>query len=144
MAQPVLCPSWQCEKGAALLGIVLADGSIAFAKDRIVIDQNFVDAARAGRSPEKRFRFSSTCRQGACVQWKEDRCSVIDQVMAEQKAIDTAPLPSEGELPRCLIRQQCRWHLQSGDSACFACTQVVTDLHEEMPEVKDDLVPEAA
>lgn len=139
MAEPVLCPSWQCEKGATLLGIVLADGSIAFAKNRIVIDQGFVAEARAGRSPEKRFRFSSACRQGACVQWKENRCSVIDQVMAEQ-----APDSSAGALPRCLIRPQCRWHLQSGDSACFACTSVVTDLHEEMPEVKDDLVPDAA
>ncbi len=117
---PVLCPSWKCEEGATLLGIVLGDGSVAFAKDRIVIDQAFVKSAREGRSPEQRFRFSSPCRQGGCMQWKDDRCGVIDRVKdrAEGSAL---------ELPHCTIRADCRWHLQSGDTACFACPLVMTD-----------------
>lgn len=123
MSQPaVLCPSWQCEEGATLLGIVLADGSVAFAKDRIVIDAAFAAAAREGRSPEKRFRFSSACRQSGCVQWADDRCGVIDHVMDRRSAPETRTA-----LPECTIRPRCRWHLQSGDAACFACPEVMTD-----------------
>ena len=46
----ILCPSWKCEAGASLIGIVLGDGSVAFSKERIVIDDAFVEAARQGRS----------------------------------------------------------------------------------------------
>jgi hypothetical protein len=123
----IFCPSWQCEKGATLLGIVLADGSVAFAKNRIIIDENFVEAARQGRSPEKRFRFSGTCRQAGCIQWKGDRCGVIDRVMEEQ-----TPRKASATIRECLIRPNCRWHLQAGDSACLACPDVITDLHEEI------------
>jgi hypothetical protein len=34
-------------------------------------------------------------------------------------------------LPECSIRPQCRWHLQSGDAACRACPEVVTDRSSE-------------
>jgi len=129
MPQPtVLCPSWQCEEGATLLGIVLPNGSVAFAKDRIVIDAAFVETARQGRSPEKRFRFSSACRQGGCFQWKGDRCGVIDRVLERPYSPQ-----SHSMLPECAIRPQCRWHLQSGDQACFACPEVMTDEQPEHP-----------
>ena len=122
--QAILCPSWECERGATLLGIVLADGSIAFAKDRIVIDDRFVGIARQGRSPEKRFRFSSSCRQGGCIQWKDSRCQVIDRVMLGQSP------GARDMIPECTIRPQCRWHLQSGDTACLVCPEVVTDMRQ--------------
>ena len=131
MSQPaILCPSWQCEEGATLLGIVLGDGRVAFAKDHIVVDAAFVEAAREGRSPEKRFRFSSACRKGGCVQWAEDRCGVIDRVIDRKSG-------QRRELPECSIRPNCRWHLQSGDDACFVCPVVMTD---ERPEDLRDLV----
>jgi hypothetical protein len=131
MAGPtILCPSWQCEKGATLLGIVLMDGSVAFAKDQIVIDQQFVDAAQEGRSPEKRFRFSSTCRQGGCIQWQGDRCGIIDQILEEQTSAEGV-----AELPPCTIRARCRWYVQRGEAACFACPEVVTDLEPERQTV---------
>ena len=123
----IACPSWQCEKGATLLGIVLPDGKVAFAKNRIVINEAFAETARKGRSPEKRFRFSSPCRQKGCIQWKGNRCSVIDRVMEEQSLREGG-----GLIPECIIRPRCRWHLQSGDTACLACTEVITDLHDEI------------
>jgi hypothetical protein len=126
MPPSALCPSWQCEEGATLLGIVLGDGRVAFAKDRIVIDAAFVEAAHQGRSPEKRFRFSSACRKNGCVQWTGDRCGVIDRVLER-----TPPTSASGPLPKCAIRPNCRWHLQSGDQACYACPEVMTD---ERPE----------
>ena len=136
----ILCPSWSCEAGASLIGIVLADGSVAFSKNPIVIDAAFVDVARQGRSPEKRFRFSSTCRRGGCIQWTDGRCGIADRVIAEHaqrsaaEDADQATAASEPfVLPECSIRPQCRWHLQSGDAACRACPEVITDTGEETP-----------
>jgi hypothetical protein len=132
----ILCPSWKCEAGASLIGIVLPDGSVAFSKDRIVVDGAFVEVAQQGRSPEKRFRFSSTCKRAACIQWSEGKCGIADRIVVEHaEAVNAA-----GEnfvLPECSIRPQCRWHLQSGDAACRACPEVITDAGMEItsPEV---------
>jgi hypothetical protein len=122
----ILCPSWKCEAGASLIGIVLADGTVAFSKERIEIDAAFVEAARQGRSPEKRFRFSSTCKRAACVQWADGRCGIADIITSEHR--DRTADPNEPcDLPECSIRPLCRWHLQSGDAACRACPGVITD-----------------
>jgi hypothetical protein len=121
--EAVLCPSYRCQDGAILLGIVLAGGRVAFAADRIVIDQEFVDIARQGRPPEKRFRFGGKCVQAACRQWTSGRCGVIDKVLVD---LGTDSVPED--LPRCSIRPQCRWYLQSGPQACGACPEVITDL----------------
>lgn len=129
----ILCPSWQCEAGASLIGIVLPDGTVAFSKERIVIDAAFVAVARHGRSPEKRFRFSSTCKRAACVQWANDQCGVVEVIIEEHHA-RAADASSPFELPECSIRPLCRWYLQSGDAACRACPEVVTDRAEGRPE----------
>jgi len=103
----ILCPSWECEAGASLIGIVLADGSVAFSKERIVIDAAFVEVARQGRSPEKRFRFSSTCKRAACIQWTDGKCGIVDRIVSEHQ--DHATAESETfVLPECPIRPQCR------------------------------------
>ena len=121
-SETTLCPSSNCLEGAILVGIVMPDGRVAFASDRIVVNEDFVQAAREGRSPEKRFRFSTPCVKGGCAQWTGERCGVIDRVLAEG-ASDSAPV----ELPACSIRPQCRWFQQSGAAACAACPEVVTD-----------------
>ena len=118
---PILCPSSRCQTGAILLGIVLPDGSVAFAKDRIAVDAAFVDSASQGRAPETRFRFSTPCASSGCHQWTGERCGVIDSVLAEAGAY-TSP-----ELPDCAIRSDCRWFAQSGSAACAVCDRVVTD-----------------
>ena len=118
---PVLCPSSTMKEGAILLGIAMPDGSIAFARDRIVVDENFVRSAQIGGSPESRFRFSSPCVKGACKQWVNNRCSVIDEVLeiVAERQVE--------ELPVCSIRSQCRWFDQQGAVACMACPLVITD-----------------
>jgi hypothetical protein len=127
---PILCPSWGCEAGSTLIGIVLENGSVAFAKERIVIDAAFVEIARQGRSPEKRFRFSSTCKRAACVQWADSKCGVIDRILSERDNSTAGPDGSFA-LPECCIRPRCRWHLQSGDNACRACPEIITDQRQE-------------
>ncbi len=125
----VLCPSARLNEGAILVGIVTADGTVAFAADRLVVNRDFVANARQGRSPEKRFRFADLCVKSACRQWSTDRCGVIDQVVAGIPV----NLRSPG-LPQCSIRPQCRWFSQSGADACRVCSLVVTDCLEAHPQ----------
>ncbi len=122
--EQILCPSSRCQAGALLVGIVLSDGRVAYASDRIVIDREFVELAQQGPAPETRFRFSTPCARGACRQWTGDRCGVIDRLTplldeAEQRGI---------ELPACAIRAECRWFAQAGATACAICPEVVTDM----------------
>lgn len=121
----LLCPSSRCQEGAILLGIVLPGGSVAFAKDRIVVDGGFVhNASREGsHPPESRFRFSTPCAGAGCHQWTGTRCGVIESVLTEAHDVDY----QSGSLPDCSIRAQCRWFDQSGVEACGVCDQVVTD-----------------
>jgi hypothetical protein len=126
----ILCPSSKCEEGAVLLGVILENGSVAFAAERIEVDREFVMSAQEGRSPEKRFRFSSPCAQCGCKQWVGGQCSVIGKVLS------TAPESLiTSELPMCSIRTQCRWFHQTGSKACSICPLVITDLREEAESV---------
>ncbi len=70
-----------------LVGVVLSDGRVGFAADRIEVDAEFVRTASEGRVPEKRFRFASPCARGACSQWTGSRCGVIDRVMESTAGI---------------------------------------------------------
>jgi hypothetical protein len=121
-----LCPSYNCREGSVLLGIVMRDGRVAFSSDRIIVNEEFVQIARAGRTPEKRFRFGGQCVQSGCKQWTGERCGVIDNV------IETAGGNSEtASLPECSVRSECRWFYQNGAEACAVCPDVITDLREE-------------
>lgn len=122
-----LCPSHHCQEGAILLGVVTGDGRVAFSSDRIVVNEEFVQIARAGRTPEKRFRFGGKCVQSGCRQWTGKRCGLIDSIVEAAK-----PEVANATLPECSIRSECRWFYQSGDEACAICPEVITDLREEI------------
>jgi len=51
-SERVMCPSAPCEPGAVLLGVVVAEGQVAYARDRIVVDEEFVQIARAAIAGE--------------------------------------------------------------------------------------------
>jgi hypothetical protein len=122
-----LCPSSTCNRGAILLGVVQADGAVAFLKQRRVVDDYFVKLAHEGRAPEKRFRFADSCIKSGCRQWGNGRCGVIDRVLAANPEY-----PNADELPQCSIRPECRWHMQWGARACSVCPLIVTDLRQEI------------
>jgi len=122
-----LCPSSPLEPGAVLVGVVLTNGRIAYAADRLTVDEELAGAVRQAESPEKLFRFASTCRQTGCVQWTGNRCGIIDRELdLNQHAAET------GELPLCSIRSECRWYSQSGREACAVCPYVITDSRPKM------------
>ena len=120
-----LCPSYTCQPGAILLGIVMRDGRVAFSGDRLVVNEEFVQIAREGRTPEKRFRFGGQCVQNGCRQWTGKRCGVIDKI-TETADTDVG----NAALPECSIRSECRWFYQSGAEACAVCPEIVTDSRE--------------
>lgn len=117
----LLCPSARCEPGALLLGLLSGDGSIAYVRPALEVDEDFVARARAGREPEKRFRFAQPCATSGCRHWSEGRCGVADAAASEEAEGD-------GRLPACAIRPRCRWFAQSGADACRSCPTVVTDV----------------
>ena len=122
LEKTVLCPSSKCAPGVILLGMLQADGMIAYTQDRVILDQEFVARVQDQSStPEDHFRFSSPCMKGACSQWTGTRCGVIDHV------INIVPPLELLSLPKCSIREQCRWFAQSGTNACHVCPLVVTD-----------------
>jgi hypothetical protein len=127
--QKVMCPSARCREGAVLIGVVMSDGRVAYTADRLEITAEFVETAKQGRSPEKRFRFASPCVKNGCSQWTGSRCGVIDKV-SEDAAPVLAGAPA-ADLPECSIRSECRWFMQLGGEACQACPLVITDLLTE-------------
>lgn len=121
-----LCPSHNCQEGAILLGVVMRDGRVAFSADRLIVNEEFVQIARAGRTPEKRFRFGGQCVQSGCRQWTGKRCGVIDSIIESVDInVETA------HLPECSIRSECRWFHQNSAEACAICPEVLTDLRED-------------
>jgi len=126
-----LCPSARCQEDAILLGVVLEDGSVSFLDQRAKVDRFFVQLARQGRTPEKRFRFADKCLKSGCQQWTGSRCGVIDRLMADNAGFAV-------ELPACSIRLECRWHQQHGANACAICPEVITDLIPEKDSTRDE------
>jgi hypothetical protein len=122
----VLCPSSTCTAKAILLGVVQSNGTVAFLKERRIVDDFFVKLAREGRQPEKRFRFADRCVKSGCSQWEGGRCGVIDRVLAANSSYENSE-----QLPNCSIRSECRWHLQWGARACGICPLIVTDLRKD-------------
>jgi len=129
---PIACPSAPCAPGAVLVGIALSGGRIAYASDRIVVDDEFLRAAQEQGWPERRFRFSTPCARAACSQWTGSQCGVIETVLdATGSTRGSAASIDEQSLPACVIRPRCRWFLQRGTEACGVCPIVVTDTRDD-------------
>lgn len=119
-----LCPSSCAEPGATLLGAVAPGGRVLYLTPRTLVDAEFIEAAKQGRAPEKRFRFAGPCVTSGCVFWGEKGCGVAEAAVAGG--------PVSDRLPRCSIRAECRWFAQEGVAVCYACPGVVTDVSEAL------------
>jgi hypothetical protein len=47
----------------------MPDGNVAFTGAKLTVNDEFIESAKKGRSPEARFRFADKCVQGLCKQW---------------------------------------------------------------------------
>lgn len=125
-ATDLLCPSARCEPGAKLIGIVQENGRVAFLTPPLPVTEEAAQVARAGRAPERRFRFAQPCVEEGCRHWTGQRCGVVDAALELEET-------EAGRLPRCGIRPSCRWFAQSGAAACRVCPYVITDVAEAIP-----------
>lgn len=116
----ILCPSAPCEEGNLLIGRTLNDDNVKILKKPIKINVSFVEEAKKHRTPEKRFRFASSCKQKKCRNWNGDQCTIPDTV---EQLLLYAPINT---IPECGIRNLCRWHLQSGENICLLCPFITT------------------
>ncbi len=114
-----------------MVGVVLTNGRIAYAADRLELSNEFVEVAKQADSPERMFRFASPCRNKGCLQWAGDQCGVINRLLEVNSHIE-----AEGTLPQCSIRLQCRWFNQEGERACALCPYIITDSRPLASEAK--------
>ncbi|AUD04844.1 hypothetical protein [Spirosoma pollinicola] len=117
-----LCPSATAQEGALLLGVVGPDKSVRFLPEPEPMTTQLTESVTAIDNPEQHFRFANKCAKSGCNQWQSGRCGVIDLVMSVNQHLE-APV----SLPPCAIRAQCRWHKQSGPTACTVCLFIITD-----------------
>jgi len=108
-----------------LIGVVGGDGRLGPVSPALPVDAEFVAAARNGRVPESRFRFSEPCAEQACAQWDDDGCGLIGQLLASPQAGAVTAGAVGPPLPHCAIRRTCRWFAQEGTAACRVCPHVV-------------------
>jgi len=117
-----LCPSAPLTSKARLFGVVTSGGQVAFLDKARDLDAAFVEQAKKGREPERRFRFAAPCAQRGCANWGGASCTLPERVQADLAGIVERDRP----VPECAIRARCVWHRQSGDAACHGCRFVVT------------------
>jgi hypothetical protein len=118
------CPSAPPEIGSSLLGIVQDNGSVAYLSPNIKLTQALLDDfSKQGIATGKRLRFSGSCMKEDCVQWEAEHCGLADVAVAMK-----ANLPEANTaLPKCGIRDTCRWFFQDKKDACLVCKYVIRD-----------------
>ena len=120
---PLLCPSAQPDmEGASAFGVVGGTGDVprvAWIERPIPVTADLL--ALTGAVPAARiFRFSAPCQQSACCHFDGKDCTLAARLVQLLPAV-------VGQLPPCQIRQDCRWFVQEGKSACARCPQIITD-----------------
>lgn len=120
------CPSSPCHESASIIGVMTEQGRLAYLPVPVVMDSAFVSRLQDAGQPERRYRFSRPCIEGACSQWTGEGCGVIDHVV-DDDGEDHPRVTGEGALPVCGIRRDCRWFFQRGAAACAACPTIVAD-----------------
>lgn len=85
-------------------------------------------ATPEGIAPTRVFRFTGTCKEGACQQFANGNCQL-------GKTIDRLLAPVSDNVPACTIRGECRWFAENGSAICLKCPQIVTTLRPTDPEL---------
>lgn len=86
--------------------------------------------------PTKVFRLAGDCMNGACKHFSGGKCGLAVRMPDVLEA-------TVDHLPPCVIRKTCRWYDEAGARACLRCSQVVTWVDEETPQMRAILNPDA-
>lgn len=120
----ILCPSaqpdWEGAQVFAVVGGTPDKPETAYLDQALPVTDELL--AMAGPvAPAEVFRFAGPCANSACAHFNEDDQSC----RLAEKTVRWAPVVFE-KLPKCAIRNDCRWWKQEGVAACRRCPQVVT------------------
>jgi hypothetical protein len=105
--QTIMCPSQPTEYGTVILGHISPGGRLV----RTGSDGINQDSLPSGAQ----LRVAGDCRHERCAYWA-DSCQLAAAIVD--------PSDSDDRLPTCPIRQQCRWWLEHGPTACGTCSYV--------------------
>jgi hypothetical protein len=108
-------------EGAQAIGVVDHTGDVpevAYLEQPLPVTQELL-AMAAPLRPTEVFRFSAQCRPDICGHWSGSSCSLATRI------VDLLPVRSL-TLPKCHVRNVCRWFSQEGRAACARCPGVVT------------------
>jgi len=116
------CPSAQPEMtDSRILGVIggsVTRPEVLYLDESLPVTEELL-ATAATVQPTEVFRFSARCDEGACRHYAAGRCKLATRVVRILPEVTDV-------LPKCVIRQTCRWYGQEGRAACFRCPQVVT------------------
>lgn len=120
------CPSAPAEVGSVVLGVVIAQGQVAYLTPNVPVTTELLEELHGHGIPvENRMRFACACREHGCQQWDGapgagGRCGLVDRAVTTL-AIDDGLK----DLPACGIRATCRWFAQHQRRACAACPEII-------------------
>lgn len=119
------CPSAQPDTpNARVFGVVLGDvhePRVAYLEKGVAVTPEMLDAAGAV-SPTRILRFSGTCANSACGQFKNGGCRLGKDILKNLE-------PVVDRIPPCTIRATCRWFAENGPEVCLRCARVTTSVH---------------
>ena len=116
------CPSAQPDMaGARVFGVRRSgpDGPRTGYLERAVEATPEVLAMAGPVPPTQVLRMAATCEESRCAHFDGTDCRLATRI------VQLLP-PVVAVLPRCAIRNDCRWFAQEGRAACLRCPQVVT------------------
>ncbi len=118
----LLCPSSQPGiAGARVLGIVEHTDNgpdVLYLKEPLLATEEVL-AMAAPLQPTEVFRIAAKCQTMNCPHFDGADCGLAARIVQILPA-------AVAELPRCQIRNQCRWFQQEGAAACQRCPQIAT------------------
>jgi hypothetical protein len=122
-----LCPSAMASPEASVIGLIDDSGRVVNFATPLQATEQFLKEARQNGPLEKRFRFSSDCKEAHCIHWNQAKCGLIPKLQVEAKTSTSIDEQRASYKRPCSIRANCRWWRQEGYEACAVCLIVVTD-----------------
>ncbi len=133
--KPVLCPSAQPDfDDAVAFGVVQrSDGEprVRWIERLVPVTDELL--AKTGQvAPTHVMRFAGACQERSCAHFDGSDCNLAKRLVEMLDPVAVKP-------PPCRLRQDCRWYVQEGVSACHRCPQIVTESYSP-----DEVLREAA
>lgn len=133
----LLCPSAQpTMPDAQAIGLVdhtLDVPEVGYLERPLPVTAELLESTAPVR-PTEIFRFSAPCQTDACSHWDGTDCGLVTRITQLLPVVSLV-------LPRCNIRNDCRWFQQAGRAACTRCPQVLTQNEDPSDDMRTAAAP---